>query len=120
MHVESGSYLLSFVVVTGIFNPNGSYACIFIYSMRGNVPRLLWKHETGDRAYGGLRGIRVADGNLSIEEYDVGNEEPCMTCPKRFIRSYYRWNGNRFRRIKAETLPYNGNGVEFLGYPSDS
>ncbi|HEU0143437.1 MAG TPA: hypothetical protein VFQ47_01510 [Nitrososphaera sp.] len=111
------------VTLTGIFNPNGSYACTFIYSMKGNSPRLLWKHETGDRAFGGLRSIRVDGSNLIVEQYDASFNDkpvPCMICSKRFVRASYRWNGKRFRKTKSETLPYNGNGIEFLGYPSDS
>jgi hypothetical protein len=111
------------VTVTVNLNPNGSFACTFIYSMSGNAPRLLWKYETGDRAFGGLRSIRVSDGSIIFEQYDASFNDkptPCITCPKRFVRSSYRWRGNHFRKIKSETIPYKGEGIEFLGYPGNS
>lgn len=117
--LTSDGFEEAIVTVTGIFNPNGSYACVFIYSPKGNFPQLLWKHETGDRAYGGLRSIRVAESNLIVEQYDTGNEEPCMICAKGFVRSYYQWNGKSLRKLKSEIFPWEG-GVMFLGYPSDA
>lgn len=116
------------VSVGALFNPNGSYACIFVYTMRGNVLKLLWFHETGDRANGGLRNVRVIDDALVIEQYDLKfnaskgryEDEAALCCPKRFIRSYYKWNGRTLQKTGSETLPNVNSNAEFLGYPNDS
>lgn len=113
-------------VVTN-FDPNGSVACIFIYNLGNGDPRLLWSHETGDRANGGLRSIKVEGFDLVVEQYEIkfdwskGSYEDgtALCCPKRFVRSHYRWNGEKFEKTKSETLPNEHKDAEFLGYPSD-
>ena len=115
------------VTVTTNFDPNGSVACIFVYTSRRGEPKLLWSHETGDRANGGLRSIRVEGFDLVVEQYDIKfdwakgsyEEGTALCCPKRFIRSHYRWDGERFEKSKSETLPNEHNNARFLGYPSD-
>lgn len=108
------------VTVDAGFNPNGSRACIFIYGMSGSAPTVLWSHETGDRAYGGLRSIRIADVDLIIEQYASSLNEkpvPCMTCAKQYTRAIYQWDGSHFREINVETLPNEDENIDFLGYP---
>lgn len=115
------------VTVVTNFDPNGSVACIFIYRLRNGEPRLWWSHETGDRANGGLRSLRVEGYNLVVEHYEIqfdwakGRYEDgaALCCPKRFVRSSYRWNGEKFEKTKSETLPNEYKSAEFLGYPSD-
>src|SRR5258706_3733407 len=89
------------ITVTANTNPNGSVACVFVYSLRGKRPHLLWKHETGDRAFGGLRAIQIANRNLIIEQYQT-DEDACMPCAKRFVRSSYHWNGQSFLRTNMQ------------------
>ncbi len=114
--------------VTTNFDPNGSVACIFVYTLRGNEPKVLWSHETGDRANGGLRSLKVEGGfELVVEQYDIKfdsakgsyEEGTALCCPKRFIRSRYRWDGEHFEKSKSETLPNEYDNARFLGYPSD-
>jgi hypothetical protein len=115
------------VTVVTNFDPNGSVACIFIYILRDGKPSLLWSHETGDRANGGLRSIRVEGFDLVVEQYDIKfdsakgsyEEGTALCCPKRFFRSHYRWNGEHFEKSKSETLPNEYDNARFLGYPSD-
>lgn len=115
------------VTVTTNFDPNGSVACIFVYTLRSEEPRLLWSHETGDRANGGLRSLRVEGFDLVVEQYDIKfdwakgsyEEGTALCCPKRFIRSHYRWDGEHFGKSKSETLPNEFDNARFLGYPSD-
>jgi len=115
------------VTVTTNFDPNGSVACIFVYTLRSDGARVLWSHETGDRANGGLRSLKVEGFDLVVEQYDIkfdwakGSYEQgtALCCPKRFIRSHYRWDGERFEKSKSETLPNEHNNARFLGYPSD-
>jgi hypothetical protein len=115
------------VTVVANFDPNGSVACIFIYTLRNGEPKLLWSHETGDRADGGLRSLRVEGLDLVVEQYDIKfdwakgsyEEGTALCCPKRFIRSRYRWDGERFEKTGSETLPNESKTLEFLGYPRD-
>lgn len=115
------------VTVVTNFDPNGSLGCIFIYNIGTGEPRLLWSHETGDRANAGLRSIRVEGLDLVVEQYDIKfdwpkgkyEDETALCCPKRFIRSHYRWDGEHFEKSKSETLPNEYNNARFLGYPSD-
>src|SRR5437588_7794847 len=101
------------ITVTTNFDPNGSVACIFVYTMRSNEPKLLWLHETGDRANGGLRSLKVESFDLVVEQYDIKfdsakgsyEEATALCCPKRFIRSRYRWDGEHFEKRKWETWP---------------
>ena len=39
---------------------------VFIYTMQGAKPALLWKFETGDRAEGGPRRIAAENGELVV------------------------------------------------------
>ena len=115
------------VTVVTNFDPNGSVACIFVYTLKSGEPKLLWSHETGDRADGGLRSIRVEGFDLVVEQYDIKfdwakgsyEEGTALCCPKRFIRSHYRWDGEHFEKSASETLLNESKTVEFLGYPSD-
>jgi hypothetical protein len=115
------------VTVTTNFDPNGSVACIFVYTLKSGEPRLLWSHETGDRANGGLRSLRIEGFDLLVEQYDIKfdsakgsyEEATALCCPKRFIRSHYRWNGEHFEKSKSETLTNEYDNARFLGYPSD-
>ena len=115
------------ITVVTNFDPNGSVACIFVYTLRGGEPKLLWSHETGDRADGGLRSIKVEGFDLVVEQYDIKfdsakgryEEGTALCCPKRFIRSHYRWDGEHFEKSKSETLPNEYDNARFLGYPSD-
>ena len=109
------------VTIGGIETFNSGTGCIFIYQMNGSVLKLLWKHETGDRAAGGLRSIRVTDGDLVVEQYDMDlKKETGLCCPKRYVRTSYRWTGKEFRAISREILPNEFENAKFLGYPSNS
>jgi len=79
---------------------------IYIYTLKGRNPKLLWKFATGDRAEGGLRRIAAEDGKLVVELFGVGTaigkklygtEETGACCPKHFTRTRYRWSGTRFQ-----------------------
>lgn len=110
------------VTVTANFNPGGSYACTFIYTLKSGRPFLLWKLETGDRAYGGLRRISLTDGSLIVEKYasEFDKHETPMCCPKKFQRLYYKWNGKQLQKIRTQELPNEFENARFLGYPEES
>jgi hypothetical protein len=115
------------VTISGVVTFNSGAGCVFIYTLRDERPKLLWKHEIGDRADGGLRSLRIENKNLVIEEYEIkfdyseGRYEDGtgLCCAKRYVRSYYSWNGKRFRKIKSDVLANEYGDARFLGYPSD-
>ena len=110
------------VTVGGVTTFNSGVACILVYTMMEESPKLLWLHETGDRAYGGLRRLRVENNDLVVEQYNskFGVNETPACCPKEFIRSYYRWDGEQFQKIKSEAMPNEYDNAKFLGYSSTS
>jgi hypothetical protein len=83
---------------------------VYIYGWKNDAPNLLWYFRTGDRADGGLKDIRVENGNLVIEVFGqdryilgevetskITNDEEQICCPTHFTRSNYKWNGSTFR-----------------------
>jgi hypothetical protein len=106
------------VTIAGIAGVNSFLNGVFIYDIEKEKPKLLWQHETGDRANGGLRRIAVESGMLTLEEYARSEGDGGLCCPKIFIRSNYRWSGNHFQKISSETLPNEYKNAEFLGYGS--
>jgi hypothetical protein len=86
--------------------------------MRAGRLRLLWRHETGDCAAGGLRKVKAGRRTLRIEHYD--NEASAMCCPKKYVRLIYTWNGRRFLKTQSETLENAHGNAAFLGYADGS
>jgi hypothetical protein len=84
---------------------------IYVYSIEGKSTNLLKSFYTGDRADGGLRQIRIVDGNIILETYNPkGKKGDC--CPIFFDRVVYKWKSGKFiKKGKKETLPNEeGNG----------
>lgn len=80
---------------------------VYIYTLHGEKPRLLWAFSTGDRADGGRRRVYAVDTNLTVELYGKetvvnGNlkdqDELGACCPKSFTRTVYDWNGRSFQQ----------------------
>ena len=87
------------VVVTLAIESTGTGRAhaIFVYTLNDDSPKMLWVHETGDRAVEGLRNVYIEDRILLIEQYDPLTGNTATT----FTRSYYEWSGQSFRIIKA-------------------
>ena len=89
---------------------------VYIYTVEGRSPKLLWAFETGDRGDGGLRQAYAENGRLVIELYGKGKlvaknvfesdpfalEGAC--CPKLFTRARYAWQGDRFQQEGSEEI----------------
>ena len=97
---------------------------VFMYTLTNNKAKMLWMHETGDRADGGLRNIYIENGNLAIEQYNlektvINGEEISTTgycCPKTFTRSYYKWDGESLQKVRSEIIQNEfGNAKILLG-----
>lgn len=79
---------------------------VYVYTLEGEYPKLLWAFYTGDRADGGLRQVRADKGRFVVERYSPeGSKGVC--CPTRFIRTHYKWGGNSFERIGKEEVLRN-------------
>lgn len=81
-------------IVTTIVNTGGTgnFSSGQIYTMKNGKPVVLTEFEGGDRAYGGLVGVKVADGILSVERYSPG-ENGGACCAELIETTRYKWNG---------------------------
>jgi hypothetical protein len=91
----------------------------YIYTMKYNRPRLLWKFSTGSEAHGGLKDFRLKGKELVFELYGDyrirGAKAKAATypkfccpdcCPKKYTRLHVAWNGQRIRQTKVEVFPF--------------
>ena len=92
---------------------------VYVFTWKNEQPELLWYFRTGDRADGGLKDIRVENGEVNIELYGqdryivgeldtakVTGDEEQLCCPTYFTRSRYKWNGNVFR-LEGKRLTFS-------------
>lgn len=96
-----------------------SNSFVYIYTLQGNKPKLIWFFVTGDRADGGFKELYVENGELVIEldgknKYiggDLYAEDDTSSgacCPTMFTRARYKWNGKHFvMQGKPESFPLN-------------
>lgn len=87
---------------------------VFVYSLTDGKPKMLWVHETGDRADEGLRNVYVSnDRLLVIEQYNADKlvsssgeaSAVGLCCPRTFTRTFYKWQKSQFRKLREEPLP---------------
>jgi hypothetical protein len=92
---------------------------VYIYTLQGGNPVLLWKFATGDRADGGLRRIAAENGELVVELFGVGTaiekklygtEDVGACCPKHFTRTKYKWVATQFQQDGPEEVFQNPSG----------
>jgi hypothetical protein len=92
---------------------------VYIYTLKGGNPELLWKFATGDRADGGLRRIAAENGELVVDLFGVGTaigkklygtEDVGACCPKHFTRTKYKWDGSQFQQDGSEEVIENPSG----------
>ena len=82
---------------------------VYLYGWKDGKPELLWNFRTGDRADGGLKNLRVENGELVVELYGqdrfllgqtetgkITGDEEQLCCPLYFTRTTYKWNGKNF------------------------
>ena len=86
---------------------------VYVYEWKDEKPELIWNFRTGDRADGGLKDIRVENGEIVIELYGqdrfllggtetskITGDEEQLCCPTFFTRTFYKWNGKSFQLQK--------------------
>lgn len=82
---------------------------VYLYTWKDDKPELIWNFRTGDRADGGLKDIRIENGEAVVELYGqdrfilgqtetgkITGDEEQLCCPTYFTRSFYKWNGSSF------------------------
>lgn len=92
---------------------------VYLYEWKDGQPSLLWNFRTGDRADGGLKDLRVENGELVVELYGqdrfllgqtetgkITGDEEQLCCPDFFTRTRYMWNGGDFR-LQKKRLTYS-------------
>ena len=92
---------------------------VYIYEWKDEKPELIWYFRTGDRADGGLKDIRVENGQLVVELYGqdrfllgetetgkITGDEEQLCCPTFFTRTFYKWNGRNFQ-MQGKRLTYS-------------
>jgi hypothetical protein len=107
---------------------NESSQDVFIYTLQGEHPKLLWKFATGDGADGGLKRIYANRGNLVIELYGVETKigkklygtnpaEVGSCCPKNFTMTTYKWMVDHFQQDGESTVFSNPSGSAATDMP---
>ena len=92
---------------------------VYVYEWKDDKPELIWNFRTGDRADGGLKDIRVENGEPIVELYGqdrfilgevetgkITGDEEQLCCPIFFTRTKYRWNGSHFL-LNGKRLTYS-------------
>lgn len=92
---------------------------VYVYEWKDGKPELIWNFRTGDRADGGLKDIRVENGEIVIELYGqdrfllgetetskITGDEEQLCCPTFFTRTLYKWNGKNFQ-LQKKRLTYS-------------
>ena len=92
---------------------------VYVYGWKDDKPELLWNFRTGDRSDGGLKDMRVENGDLVIELYGqdrfllgqtetgkITGDEEQLCCPTYFTRTTYKWNGKTFQ-LQKKRLTYS-------------
>jgi len=92
---------------------------VYVYEWKDDKPELRWNFRTGDRADGGLKDMRVENGELVVELYGqdrfllgetetgkITGDEEQLCCPTYFTRTSYKWNGRNFL-MQRKRLTYS-------------
>lgn len=88
----------------------GQFTEGLIYTMKAGKPSLVIRFLGGDRADGGIREMKVADGLLVVEIND-GERNTGACCPEGVIKSRYRLTGDKLTEV--------GKGVKRELYPRE-
>jgi hypothetical protein len=92
---------------------------VYVFTWKDDKPELIWPFRTGDRADGGLKDLRVENGEFIVELYGqdrfllgqtetgkVTGDEEQLCCPTFFTRTRYKWNGKSFL-MQGKRLTYS-------------
>jgi hypothetical protein len=92
---------------------------VYVYEWKDGKPELIWNFRTGDRADGGLKDLRIENGEVVVELYGqdrfllgetetskITGDEEQLCCPTFFTRTVYKWNGRNFQ-LQKKRLTYS-------------
>lgn len=92
---------------------------VYVYEWKDDKPELIWNFRTGDRADGGLKDLRIENGEVVIELFGqdrfllgetetskITGDEEQLCCPTFFTRTFYKWNGRNFQ-LQKKRLTYS-------------
>lgn len=80
---------------------------------------MIWTHESGDRADGGLRRLYAEEKQLILEMYEPERSNGAC-CPASYSKFAYSWNGKTFAmKGKEKTLPHPDRAAHFLATESE-
>jgi len=80
----------------------GAYSKGFLFSLQNGRLKLLTTFAGGDRADGGIKKVRIADGILSVQRNEperMNDVVVGLCCPKYLITTTYRWDGRRLIQV---------------------
>ena len=82
-------------IISSICNTGGTgqFSEGFIYTIKNNKPFLMSRIEGGDRAYGGIIGVAVEKGIVTVDRNDAG-ETGAACCAEFEVKTNYKWNGS--------------------------
>jgi hypothetical protein len=76
----------------------GNFSQGFIYTLKDGKPALFATIPGGDRAYGGLRTMKVDNGQLVVESNDVG-EQGGACCPEFIVTTRYDVSTGKLKQV---------------------
>ena len=92
---------------------------VYVFEWKDEKPELIWNFRTGDRADGGLKDLRIENGEIVLELYGqdrfllgetetskITGDEEQLCCPTFFTRTFYKWNGKNFQ-LQKKRLTYS-------------
>ncbi|MCO6510128.1 MAG: hypothetical protein J5I65_04985 [Aridibacter famidurans] len=87
-------------VVISVCNTGGTgnFTEAYVFTIRGREVTRIVTLEGGDRAYGGLREVRIEDGKMIVEASDPG-EMGGACCPEEVVTRTYRLKGGSLEEI---------------------
>jgi hypothetical protein len=80
----------------------GQFTEGFVYAMKAGKAVLIGRIPGGDRAYGGLRDVKIANGVVTVEANDV-SEVGGACCPEFVVTSNFKWNGKKLVEFGKST-----------------
>jgi len=90
----------------------------YIYTIKNNRPRLLWKFSSGCQGAGGLKDFHMSGRTLVFELFGktriagtkvraVGDDNGGECCPNSYSVVRVAWNGRTFRQVGLKFFPYH-------------
>ena len=73
----------------------GQFSAVTVWVLRDGKPAALETVASGDRADGGIAGVRIEHGALVIQQY-AASEGGGACCPGFVNTTSYRWSGQKF------------------------